>query len=133
MEKIYKLAANFSHILRLCTIGALAILGILLTIILFTETFSLIPLMQARNTDHVIFKILNRVIVFFLFFSFMTMIIAALKHHGRIAVDFLLSLGIMALIRGLIAAHGQPYEILTNSIAILLLIIGMVVLKHFMK
>lgn len=50
----------------------------------------------------------------------MTMIIAALKNHGRIAVDFLLSLGIMALIRGLIAAHGQPYEILTNSIAILL-------------
>ena len=49
MKKIYKLAANFSHILRLCTIGALAILGILLTIILFTETFSLIPLMQAGN------------------------------------------------------------------------------------
>ena len=133
MKKIYKLAANFSHILRLCTIGALAILGILLTIILFTETFSLISLMQAGNTDHVIFKILDRVIVFFLFFSFMTMIIAALKHHGQITVDFLLSLGIMALIRGLIAAHGQPYEILTNSIAILLLIIGMVVLKHFMK
>ncbi|WP_432774637.1 phosphate-starvation-inducible protein PsiE [Limosilactobacillus reuteri] len=131
MKKIYKLAANFSHILRLCTIGALAILGILLTIILFTETFSLIPLMQAGNTDHVIFKILDRVIVFF--FSFMTMIIAALKHHGRIAVDFLSSLGIMALIRGLIAAHSQPYEILTNSIAILLLIIGMVILKHFMK
>ena len=130
MKKIYKLAANFSHILRLCTIGALSILGILLTMY---ETFSLIPLMQAGNTDHVIFKILDRVIVFFLFFSFMTMIIAALKHHGRIAVDFLLSLGIMALIRGLIAAHGQPYEILTNSIAILLLIIGMVVLKHFMK
>ena len=65
MKKIYKLAANFSHILRLCTIGALAILGILLTIILFTETFSLIPLMQDGNTDHVIFKILDRVIVFF--------------------------------------------------------------------
>ncbi|PTM26632.1 phosphate-starvation-inducible protein PsiE [Limosilactobacillus reuteri] len=130
MKKIYKLAANFSHILRLCTIGALAILGILLTIILFTETFSLIPLMQDGNTDHVIFKILDRVIVFF---SFMTIIIAALKHHGRIAIDFLSSLGIMALIRGLIAAHGQPYEILTNSIAILLLIIGMVILKHFMK
>ena len=67
------------------------------------------------------------------FFSFMTMIIAALKHHSRIAVDFLLNLGIMDLIRGLIAALGQPYEILTNSIAILLLIIGMVILKHFMK
>lgn len=66
MKKIYKLAANFSHILRLCTIGALAILGILLTIILFTETFWLIPLMQDGNTDHVIFKILDRVIVFFL-------------------------------------------------------------------
>lgn len=133
MKKIYRLAANFSHILRLCTIGALAILGVLLTILLFTETFSLIPLMLAGNTDHVIFRILDRVIVFFLFFSFMTMIIAALKHHGHIAVDFLLSLGIMALIRGLIAAHGQPHEILTNSIAILLLIIGMVILKHFMK
>ena len=67
MKKIYKLAANFSHILCLCTIGALAILGILLTIILFTETFWLIPLMQDGNTDHVIFKILDRVIVFFLF------------------------------------------------------------------
>ena len=37
MKKIYKLAANFSHILRLCTIGALAILGILLTIILMNN------------------------------------------------------------------------------------------------
>ena len=131
MKKIYKLAANFSHILRLCTIGALAILGILLTIILFTETFSLIPLMQ----DGIRIMLFLRfwIVLLSFFFSFMTMIIAALKHHGRIAVDFLLSLGIMALIRGLIAAHGQPYEILTNSIAILLLIIGMVVLKHFMK
>ena len=39
MKKIYKLAANFSHILRLCTIGALAILGILLTIILLRKLF----------------------------------------------------------------------------------------------
>ncbi|GGI63876.1 MULTISPECIES: phosphate-starvation-inducible protein PsiE [Limosilactobacillus] len=133
MKRIYELATKFSHALRLFTILALAILGTVLTVLLFTEIFSLIPLMIAGNTDHVIFKILDRVIVFFLFFSFITMIIAALKHHGHIAVDFLLSLGIMALIRGLIAAHGQPYEILTSSIAILLLIIGMVTLKHFMK
>ena len=68
MKRIYELATKFSHALRLFTILALAILGIVLTVLLFTEIFSLIPFRIAGNTDHVIFEILDRVIVFFLFF-----------------------------------------------------------------
>lgn len=131
MHKIYRWAAKFSHLLRFFTIVALAILGLVLTGLLFIEIYSLFPLIMDGNSDHIIFEVLDRIVVFFLFFSFLTMVIAALKHHGRIAVDFLLSLGVMALIRGLIGAHGQPHAVITNAMAILLLIISMVLLKKF--
>ena len=55
------------------------------------------------------------------------------KHMGHTSLNFLMSLGITALLRNLITAHGEPMQILIHSIAILLLIIGIVILNRHIK
>ncbi len=57
---------------------------------------------------------------------------SALSHHGHLTVDFLISLGITALLRGLIAFHGEPMENLLTALAILVLIIGDIILHRFL-
>ncbi len=39
------------------------------------------------------------------------MIISALRHHGHTSINFLMGLGVTALIRSLITAHGDVWEI----------------------
>lgn len=78
-------------------------------------------------------KIASKYANFLRFFEFSAMIVAALKHMGHTSLNFLMSLGITALLRNLITAHGEPMQILIHSIAILLLIIGIVILNRHIK
>lgn len=133
MEKFNQFIVKFSRFLQLLTIIAMALLGICLSVVLFIELFNLSTQLFTLNLANVYFKILDDVIVFFLFFEFIAMIISALKHNGHISVNFLMSLGVTALLRGLIATHGDPIEIVLYALAILLLIIGMVILNRFIK
>jgi protein PsiE len=52
---------------------------------------------------------------------------------GHTSLNFLMSLGITALLRNLITAHGEPMQILIHAVAILLLIIGIVILNKHIK
>ena len=105
MEKFNQFIVKFSRFLQLLTIIAMALLGICLSVVLFIELFNLSTQLFTLNLANVYFKILDDVIVFFLFFEFIAMIISALKHNGHISVNFLMSLGVTALLRGLIATH----------------------------
>ena len=133
MEKFNQTIVKFSRFLQLLTIVAIALLGICLVIVLFISLFALGSQLLTFNLTDDYFRVLDEVIVFFLFFEFAAMIISALKHNGHISVNFLMSLGITALLRGLIASHGSSSEIVLYALAILLLIIGMVILNRFIK
>lgn len=133
MEKFNQLVVKFSRILQVLTIIAMALLGIGLTIVLFLEVFALGQQILGLEVVDNYFKIIDEIIVFFLFFEFVAMIISALKHHGHISVNFLMSLGVTAMLRGLIAAHGDSVTVLLEAAAILLLIVGMVILNRFIK
>ncbi|NRO64987.1 Protein PsiE [Lactobacillus helveticus] len=76
---------------------------------------------------------MDEIIVFFLFFEFTAMIISALRHHGHTSINFLMGLGVTALIRSLITAHGDVWEIVATSVSILMLIIAMVIFNKHMK
>lgn len=132
MKKLEELTKQFGHLLQGLLVFAMAILGIILIFALFRE---LVPLIQEVISGSITSsnnKILDEVIVFFLLFEFTAMTISALMHHGHTSINFLLGLGVTALTRNLLTAHGNVEDILINSVSILLLAVSMVVYnKHF--
>ena len=133
MKKINKTANKYANFLRIFIMIALGILGTLLIILMFGQLLSIGQIMIRNSFINIPTKILDEIVTFFLFFEFSAMIIAALKHMGHTSLTFLMSLGITALLRNLITAHGEPMQILIHAVAILLLIIGIVILNKHMK
>ncbi|TSO26775.1 phosphate-starvation-inducible PsiE family protein [Lactobacillus sp. LL6] len=128
MDKIIVRFAKFLHTLRTITLG---LMGIFLILLLFRE---LIPISQqlfsipiSKNNE----QILDEIIVFFLFFEFAALAIAALRHKGHTSIEFLMELGITALVRSLLTAHNNVLDTLGTSISILLIIIAMVLYHKF--
>ncbi|PWF21321.1 phosphate-starvation-inducible protein PsiE [Lactobacillus johnsonii] len=133
MKKFNKTASKYANILRFFTIIALGILGALMLILMFSQLFAIGRIMISNNLINIPTKVLDEIVTFFLFFEFLAMIVAALKHMGHTSLNFLMSLGITALLRNLITAHGEPMQILIHAVAILLLIIGVVILNKHIK
>ena len=129
MKKLNKTASKYANILRFFTIIALGILGALMLILIFVIG----RIMISNNLINIPTKVLDEIVTFFLFFEFSAMIVTALKHMGHTSLNFLMSLGITALLRNLITAHGEPMQILIHAVAILLLIIGVVILNKHIK
>ena len=133
MKKLNKTASKYANILRFFTIIALGILGALMLILMFSQLFVIGRIMISNNLINIPTKVLDEIVTFFLFFEFSAMIVTALKHMGHTSLNFLMSLGITALLRNLITAHGEPMQILIHAVAILLLIIGVVILNKHIK
>ena len=130
MKKLNKTASKYANFLRFFIIIAL---GTLITILMFSQLFTIGQMMFIKNLTNIPTKILDEIVTFFLFFEFSVMIVAALKHMGHTSLNFLMSLGITALLRNLITAHGEPMQILIHAVSILLLIIGIVILNKHIK
>lgn len=131
MKRINNFITAFAHFLQVLLVIALSVLGMALICLLFKE---LIPIVEALFASSIEYsKILDEIIIFFLFFEFLAMIIAALKNHGHTSIEFLMGLGVTALLRGLISAHNNIYQIIGISVAILLLIIGMGIFHKYVK
>ena len=60
------------------------------------------------------------------------MVINILRNGGHISVNFLIGLGITALIRWLIANHGKALDALLISLAVLALIGGTILLTKYL-
>lgn len=133
MKYFNKLTGLFAKALHILLIIALALLGILLLLMLFKELIPIAQSLLAADAFRHSTKILDEIIVFFLVFEFSFMVISALQHKGHTSINFLMSLGVTALLRGLITAHGNIDETIANAVAILLLIIGMVIFNKFLK
>ena len=132
MKKFNKIASKYANFLRFFIMIALGILGALLIVLMFGQLLAIGQRMIRNSFIHIPIKVLDEIVTF-LFFEFSAMIVAALKHMGHTSLNFLMSLGITALLRNLITAHGEPMQILIHSIAILLLIIGIVILNRHIK
>ena len=131
-KQYYKFINQFAHFLRALLVATMAILGLLLFIFICRELYVIAHQLLNTSITHSNSEILDEIIVFFLFFEFASMIVAALYHHGHTSINFLMGLGVTALLRGLLAAHGDLNETIGNSVAILLLVIAMVVFNtHF--
>ncbi|CCI84467.1 phosphate-starvation-inducible protein PsiE [Lactobacillus pasteurii DSM 23907 = CRBIP 24.76] len=131
-QNYYRFINKFAHFLRGLLVASMAILGLFLIIFIGRELYVIAHELLRTSITKSNSEILDEIIVFFLFFEFASMIVSALYHHGHTSINFLMGLGVTALLRGLLTAHGNLYETIGNSVAILLLILAMVIFnKHF--
>ena len=133
MKNFNKFISKFARFLQMLLVIAIGLLGILLIILLFRD---LIPLFQSLFSPKIQESnsaIMDEIIVFFLFFEFTAMIISALRHHGHTSINFLLGLGVTALVRSLITTHGNIWGTLATAVAILVLVIAMVIFNKNLR
>lgn len=133
MKDFNKYVIKFARFLQSLLIIAIGLLGVLLIILILRDLIPLFQLLLSPSIKESNSAIMDEIIVFFLFFEFTAMIISALRHHGHTSINFLMGLGVTALIRSLVTAHGDVWEIVATSVSILMLIIAMVIFNKHMK
>lgn len=133
MKNFNKFVAKFARFLQVLLVIAIELLGILLIILLFRDLIPLFKSLFSPKIQESNSVIIDEIIVFFLFFKFTTMIISALRHRGHTSINFLMGLGVTALICSLITTHGDIWSTLTIAIAILVLVIAMIILNKNLR
>ncbi|WP_297953488.1 phosphate-starvation-inducible protein PsiE [uncultured Lactobacillus sp.] len=133
MKNFNKFISKFARFLQMLLVIAIGLLGILLIILLFRDLIPLFQSLFSVKIQESNSAIMDEIIVFFLFFEFTAMIISALRHHGHTSINFLLGLGVTALVRSLITAHGNIWGTLATAVAILVLVIAMVIFNKNLR
>ncbi|MFS0647411.1 phosphate-starvation-inducible protein PsiE [Siminovitchia sp. 179-K 8D1 HS] len=107
---------------------SLVLLAIILSVLLIQELmiFGQI-LIQKQSSDYKLF--LANILLFFLYFEFITMIVKYFKEEYHFPLRYFLYIGITAMIRLIIVDHDHPVNTLFYSIVILILIIGYFILN----
>ncbi|MBD8005449.1 phosphate-starvation-inducible protein PsiE [Bacillus norwichensis] len=102
---------------------SLIFLAIILSALLVQELFIFGQiLLEKENNDYKLF--LANILLFFLYFEFITMIVKYFKEDYHFPLRYFLYIGITAMIRLIIVDHDHPINTLLYSLVILILIIG---------
>ncbi|KAA9022272.1 phosphate-starvation-inducible protein PsiE [Niallia endozanthoxylica] len=102
---------------------SLILLAIVLSFLLFKELFMFAGLLiENKNNNFKVF--LESILIFFLYFEFITMIVKYFKEHYHFPLRYFIYIGITAMIRLIIVDHKDPINTLIYSLIILILIIG---------
>lgn len=113
IPKVLQLFLNF----------CLVMLALILSFLLIKEIFVFWKvLLTVEISDYKYF--LANILLFFLYFEFLTMIVKYFKENYHFPLRYLLYVGITAMIRLIIVEHDYPIDTLIYSIVILVLIIG---------
>ncbi|MER2263305.1 MAG: phosphate-starvation-inducible protein PsiE [Psychrobacillus sp.] len=105
--------------LNLC----LVFLAFILAFLLVKElTIFIKVLLTVGPSDYKMF--LANILIFFLYFEFITMIVKYFKEDYHFPLRYFLYVGITAMIRLIIVEHDHPIDTLFYSLVILILIVG---------
>ena len=105
--------------LNLC----LVLLAFILAFLLMKElTIFIQMLVTVGTSDYKMF--LANILIFFLYFEFITMIVKYFKEDYHFPLRYFLYVGITAMIRLIIVEHDHPIDTLLYSVVILILIVG---------
>ncbi len=101
----------------------LIILALIMSFLLIIEIIDFIQMLVfVGNGDYQIF--LANVLIFFLYFEFITMIVKYFKEDYHFPLRYFLYIGITAMIRLIIVDHEHPIDTLIYSLVILILIVS---------
>jgi protein PsiE len=107
---------------------ALVILSFILTCSLFRELYYIFNDVLLENRD--VHKIFSRILVFFLYFGFISMIVRYFKEGYHFPLRYLLYIGITATIRFIIVNNSNSIQNLWLAGVIFVLTISYLILPH---
>lgn len=102
--------------------GSLILLGLFLTFFMLRELGIIIQ--SFFNPILNVHDILQDILVFFLYFAFISMVLKYFKEEYHFPIRYLLYVGITATIRFIIVNQGKPQENLLLSIIIFVLLVS---------
>ncbi|MFJ7954411.1 phosphate-starvation-inducible protein PsiE [Lysinibacillus sp. NPDC096418] len=101
----------------------LVLLVLILSFLLLKELLEFLRIyVEGNSNDYKLF--LANILIFFLYFEFITMIIKYFKEDYHFPLRYFIYIGITAMIRLIIVEHDHPVSTLIYSLVILVLIIG---------
>ena len=118
IPKILQVILNFS----LVFLAAILSFLLIKELVIFCQI-----LIEIDNSDYKFF--LERILIFFLYFEFITMIVKYFKENYHFPLRYFIYIGITAMIRLIIVDHDNPINTLLFTLVILILIIGYFILN----
>lgn len=101
----------------------LVLLVLILSFLLLKELLEFLTIfVEGNSNDYKLF--LANILIFFLYFEFITMIIKYFKEDYHFPLRYFIYIGITAMIRLIIVEHDHPVNTLIYSLVILVLIVG---------
>ncbi|MET3287651.1 UNVERIFIED_CONTAM: protein PsiE [Brevibacillus sp. OAP136] len=102
--------------------GSLILLGTMLSVLLVRELIHFSVVILVKETD--IHYFLEEILVFFLYFEFISMIVKYFRDNYHFPLRYFLYIGITAMIRIIIVDHNNPVNTLLYAGVILTLIVS---------
>ena len=123
VAKVNSIKIKISQILQIILNISLTILALVLSIMLVLELVEFLKMIfSSKQRDYKYF--LDNILVFFLYFEFITMIVKYFEEDYHFPLRYFMYIGITAMVRLIIVEHEQPTDTLVFSLVILVLIIG---------
>ena len=123
IAKVNSIKIKISQILQIILNISLTILALVLSIMLVVELVEFLKMIfSSKQRDYKYF--LDNILVFFLYFEFITMIVKYFEEDYHFPLRYFMYIGITAMVRLIIVEHEQPTDTLVFSLVILVLIIG---------
>jgi protein PsiE len=130
---VQKYKIKLSDVLQFSLNTALILLAISLCILLGKEIIFFIHLSVFTHDLDNHYLLLERILIFFLYFEFIAMIVKYFQENYHFPLRYFLYIGITAMIRLVIVEHDNPVNTLLHTLAILVLIIGYYIIKSSSK
>lgn len=101
---------------------SLLVAGIILAYSLFAEAYSLVELLLTHSEK---FQIVEKIVIFFLYFEFLALIVQYFKYNYNFPLRYFLYIGITAMVRLIIVDHSNAMHTLLFALAILVMIVAL--------
>ncbi|ATP38740.1 phosphate-starvation-inducible protein PsiE [Solibacillus sp. R5-41] len=123
LKKIHSIKKVVPQFFQVVLNIGLTILALVLSVMLFVEIIDFLQMVfSTEKRDYKYF--LANILVFFLYFEFITMIVKYFKEDYHFPLRYFMYIGITAMIRLIIVEHDSAIDTLLFSLVILVLIIG---------
>lgn len=123
MKKIEWKITIIPKVLQLFLNFCLIILALIMSFLLIVEIIDFIKIIVSTGKGD--FKLfLANILIFFLYFEFITMIVKYFKEDYHFPLRYFLYIGITAMVRLIIVDHEHPTDTLIYSLVILILIVS---------
>lgn len=132
MKKFEEYNKKLSNTILILMNIALLFIALSLCVLLLFEAWKIIKLSIYPN-DNNIFKVIEEIILFFLYFEFIALIVKYFKSNSHFPLRYFIYIGITAVIRLIIVDHDTALNVLIWSGSIFLLSCSLAIVNKFVK